>query len=248
MADQKNDKGKSLKLNIGDSQIELPMDNDGNVTMPDELKQIIAAGMSVLSHADEVNKAGEKNNEPVKEDKPADAFRGLPMSELIGAPMFAAAEAQQRLAGIAWEYYQKIAFDDNKKTRVLEFDIERPVIEEGADPKLLNQKVKAPFIGLVPIPSLLIDRINVDFQMEVTDTNVNKSNSTAEAPTDISAKWFCTKVNIAGKVSTSRENTRTTNQTAKYQVNVTACQQPPTEGLSKLMDIMASCIEPITNP
>jgi len=107
--------------------------------------------------------------------------------------------------------------------------------------------VKAPFIGLAPIPSLLIDRINVDFQIEVTDTNVNKSNSTAEATSSISGGWFCTKVNIAGKVSTSRENTRTTNQTAKYQVNVTATQQPPTEGLSKLMDIMASCIEPITN-
>ncbi len=242
MAKQENEGGKSLKLNIGDSQIELPMDSAGNVTMPDELKQIIAAGMSVLSQGNKP--AG--SQEASEANDVTNAFRGLPMSELIGAPMYAAAEAQQRLAAIAWEYYQKIAFDENKKTRVLEFDIERPVIEEGADPKILNQKVKAPFIGLVPIPSLLIDRINVDFQMEVTDTNVNKSNSTAEASTNISAKWFCTSVNIAGKVSTSRENTRTTNQTAKYQVNVTASQQPPTEGLSKLMDIMASCIEPIT--
>ncbi|MFQ9476332.1 DUF2589 domain-containing protein, partial [Barnesiella intestinihominis] len=45
----------------------------------------------------------------------------------------------------------------------------------------------------------------------------------------------------------ARENTRMTNQTAKYQIHVTASQQPQTEGLSKLMDIMASCIEPITN-
>ncbi len=245
MAKQENEGGiKGLKLNIGDSQIELPMDSEGNISMPEELKQIIAAGMSVLNQP---NKPAAGSQEAPEANDVADAFRGLPMSELIGAPMYAAAEAQQRLAAIAWEYYQKIAFDEKKKTRVLEFDIERPVIEEGADPKILNQKVKAPFIGLVPIPSLLIDRINVDFQMEVTDTNVNKSNSMAEASTNISAKWFCTSVNIAGKVSTSRENTRTTNQTAKYQVNVTATQQPPTEGLSKLMDIMASCIEPINN-
>lgn len=244
MAKQENESGRSLRLNIGDSQIELPMDSEGNVSMPEELKQIIAAGMTVL---DKSNRHDD-SQDVSQENEVTDAFRGLPMSELIGAPMYAAAQAQQRLSAIAWDYYQKIAFDDNKATRVLEFDIERPVIEEGADPKILKQKVKAPFIGLVPIPSLLIDRINVDFQMEVTDTNVNKSNSTAEASTNISAEWFCTSVNIAGKVSTSRENTRTTNQTAKYQVNVTASQQPPTEGLSKLMDIMASCIEPITNP
>lgn len=36
------------------------------------------------------------------------------------------------------------------------------------------------------------------------------------------------------------------NQTAKYQIHVIASQQQQTEGLSKLMDIMASCIEPVT--
>ena len=50
---------------------------------------------------------------------------------------------------------------------------------------------------------------------------------------------------MSGKVTTARENTRMTNQTAKYQIHVSASQQPQTEGLSKLMDIMASCIEPI---
>lgn len=34
-------------------------------------------------------------------------------------------------------------------------------------------------------------------------------------------------------------------QAAKYQVHVSARQQQPTEGLSKLMDIMASCVEPV---
>lgn len=56
---------------------------------------------------------------------------------------------------------------------------------------------------------------------------------------------FGTSVSVQGKVGTSRENTRSTNQTAKYQVSVSASQQPPTEGLSKLMDIMASCVEPL---
>jgi hypothetical protein len=81
--------------------------------------------------------------------------------------------------------------------------------------------------------------------MEVTDTNVSKNTDTKEATANASGKWFGCTVSVGGKVSTSRENTRTTNQTAKYQVHVTAAQQPPTEGMSKLMDIVASCIEPI---
>lgn len=176
----------------------------------------------------------------------ADNFKGLPMRELIAAPLISAAEAQQQLASTAWDFYQRIAFEgeESKKTRVLEFTVERP-IEQSGGMKMMTQKIQAPFIGLVPIPSLLIDRVDVDFQMEVTHTDTTKTNTTAEVSTNISSGWFV-KADISGKVTTARENTRTTNQTAKYQVHVSASQQQQTEGLSKLMDIMASCIEPIS--
>lgn len=174
-----------------------------------------------------------------------DKFKGLPMRELIAAPLIAAAEAQQELAATAWNFYKQIAFDDDGKTaRVLEFDIKRPIQQDGVM-TTMPQSVKAPFIGLVPIPSLLIDRVDVDFQMEVTDTSNVKSTINAKVETKVSGKSWLISAEISGKVTTVRENTRMTNQTAKYQIHVSASQQPQTEGLSKLMDIMASCIEPI---
>lgn len=174
-----------------------------------------------------------------------DKFKGLPMRELIAAPLIAAAEAQQELAATAWNFYQQIAFDDDGKTaRVLEFDIKRPIQQDGVM-TTMPQSVKAPFIGLVPIPSLLIDRVDVDFQMEVTDTSNVKSTINAKVETKVSGTSWLISAEISGKVTTARENTRMTNQTAKYQIHVSASQQPQTEGLSKLMDIMASCIEPI---
>lgn len=61
-----------------------------------------------------------------------DNLKGLPMRELIAAPLIAAAEAQQELAATAWNFYQKIAFDEDGKTaRVLEFDIKRPIQQDG---------------------------------------------------------------------------------------------------------------------
>lgn len=174
-----------------------------------------------------------------------DKFKGLPMRELIAAPLIAAAEAQQELAATAWNFYKQIAFDDDGKTaRVLEFDIKRPIQQDGVM-TTMPQSVKAPFIGLVPIPSLLIDRVDVDSQMEVTDTSNVKSTINAKVETKVSGKSWLISAEISGKVTTARENTRMTNQTAKYQIHVSASQQPQTEGLSKLMDIMASCIEPI---
>ena len=209
-----------------------------NENVSGQAKEIISAALEET-----------KNNgtSPVLGDpNVTDNFKGLPMRELIAAPLIAAAEAQQELPATAWNFYQQIAFDgkSGNKARILEFDVERPIQQDGKM-TTMSQSVKAPFIGLVPIPSLLIDRVDVDFQMEVTDTSNVKSTTNAEVETKASAKHWFINAEISGKVTTARENTRMTNQTAKYQIHVSASQQPQTEGLSKLMDIMASCIEPI---
>ena len=87
--------------------------------------------------------------------------------------------------------------------------------------------------------------------MEVNATTSEKGEKDSEADTKADGGFHFgpfghANVEVHGKVSASRENTRTTNQTAKYHVSVSARQQPPTEGLSKLMDIMASCTAPLS--
>lgn len=181
----------------------------------------------------------------------ATKFQGLPIAELIAAPLTAACDSQKKLAKSAFEFMNEIGFttdkDGKQQPRLLNFQLERPIEGDLGTSKVM---VRAPFLGLVPLPSLLIDDVQIDFQMEVTDTETSKSTTTDEKSLDVNSSFnfgFLGKgsVNVHGKVSSTRENTRSTNQTAKYQVHVSARQQPPTEGLSKLMDIMASCIEPV---
>ena len=168
------------------------------------------------------------NKEVTKLEGVADSFRGLPMRELISAPLIAVNEAQQQLAASTVDYYNKLALEDDGKT---------------------TQKVheNPPFIGIVPVPALLTDDVNINFQMEVTDASTTKSEESTELTTDGTSKWFQTSVSIQGKVDASSENTRSMNQTAKYQVSVSASQQSQPEALSKLMDMMASGIEPLEN-
>lgn len=261
MATEKNgqqtgfEQPKTIRMNFGGKEIEAIVNDDGSVTMPEEVQSIMTAGMAIMNKAEEgISNEIKPESINLKDGgntNVADNFKGLPMRELIGGPLFAAAEAQEKLASIALDYYQKIAYETGDKgepkldeTRLLNFKLERPVIQGGVA-STQQIEVKAPFIGLVPIPSLLVDRIDVDFQMEVTETNQTTDNTNTEVSTNVSSKWFGVNVGISGKVSSSRENTRSTNQTAKYQVHVTASQQPQTEGLSKLMDVMAACIEPI---
>ena len=150
-------------------------------------------------------------------------------------------EELQKLAQSAFELMQKIDFNEDGKSRMVEFSFQRPI--QGS-PTPQDVTVQVPFIGLVPLPNLLIDDVQVDFQMEVTatETSTEKSSTEGSSSTNCFGGW---SVNVGGKVSSSRENTRTTNQTARYQVDESNRQQRQTEGLSKLKDILASCVEPL---
>jgi hypothetical protein len=187
-------------------------------------------------------------------DGVASSFKGIPLEELIGGPLTAACNAQVKLARAQYEFIEQIAFEEGgggKKTRLVEFDLNRPTeTPDGYGSVPIH--VQAPYLGLVPVPALLVEDVNIEFQMEVTATESSTAKTDSEVSTSSQAKvgWgpFSASVSVQGKVSSSRENTRSSNQTAKYQVRVSARQQPATEGLSRLMDIMAQCTSPLPSP
>ena len=111
------------------------------------------------------------------EENVSSKFSGLPIAELIAAPLTAACDSQKRLAQSAFEFMTEIGYADAEKQtpRLLSFNLERPV--EGSD-STQQLTVNAPFIGLVPLPSLLIDDVQIDFQMEVTTTETSTERAT----------------------------------------------------------------------
>lgn len=195
--------------------------------------------------------AESKSQVLVDDKNVANNFRGLPIEELIAAPLKAVSDSQRQLALSTYDYIMQIGFNHDKGNvttpRVVRFDLERPTKQGG----MAKVAVQAPFLSIVPIPAIMVNEVNIDFQMEVTDTQTTKNTTTGSVDTEVTGSYgfFFARgtVKVNGKVSSNRENTRTTDQTAKYQVRVVARQHSPTEGLSKLMDILSSCVEEITD-
>ena len=91
--------------------------------------------------------------------------------------MVAVCDSQKKLAQSAYEFMTEFGFNDDGKTRMIEYNLQR--LTEGS-PNPQDIKVQTPFLGLIPLPNLLIDDVQVDFQMEVTaietstDSKVNE--------------------------------------------------------------------------
>ena len=109
-----------------------------------------------------------------------------------------------------------------------------------------------PMLPLVPLPSLAITSADIEFTMEVKQSEQSKDSSDSSASFNASASggfWGMKySVSMSGSVSTHKENTRSTDNSAKYNVKVHAEQLPATEGMLKLSDMLNMMMEPSVVP
>ena len=188
----------------------------------------------------------------------ADQFAGLPIEELIVSPIVGMAKGQAKLNEVTWKYISEVAFVKDEKTgvtsaRSLDVEMNR-VVTNGDTGEQEIQKLynKVPMLPLVPLPSLAITSADIEFAMEVKTSEASKDTTSTENSYEASAggRWWGMSFNakVAGKVATNKENTRSTDNSAKYNVKVHAEQLPATEGMLKLSDYLTQMLEPSLIP
>ena len=177
----------------------------------------------------------------------ASTFSSLPIRELIANPFVAACESQTLLVNEYISYVERLAYEDDAlTTRILTLDLERPTTDSQTGAiNTQSVQVNAPLLALVPIPSLMITTVSVKFNMSVSTSESTTSTSESERNLSLSGSFFGIRASFSGSVKSSEERTRSSDQSATYEVHVEATQQEPVEGMSKLMDILSSTITPI---
>jgi hypothetical protein len=189
-----------------------------------------------------------------------DQFRGLPMGDLIGGPLMAACDAQVRLANATADFIKVVGFlppaDATKPVgdvRTVSFKFDRPSQGSAADPTtgavpMERVELEVPLLAVVKVPALAIDKVDITFDMEVRNSEKSMESTDAQASLEAEAKvgWgpFSASVKISGSVSSHKENTRSTDQSAKYHVEVHASDNGMPEGLARVLDIVAQSVGP----
>jgi hypothetical protein len=201
-------------------------------------------------------------------------FKGLPMGDLIGGPLNAACEAQVRLAMATADFIKVIGFeaptDQNDPysgaTRTALFKFKRPVeqnipIENGSTVgnnstlqngliPITEEEVElcVPMLSIVKVPNLSITNVDVTFDMEVKSSFSSKESTDASAALEakMSFGWGMLHgtVKVNGSVASHKENTRSSDNSAKYHVSVHAEDKGMPEGLARVLDILQTACAP----
>lgn len=171
-------------------------------------------------------------------------FAGLDMKQLIGGPLSAAAESSALLANSTADFINKVGFDANGNLRTVAFGYEKRSVNEDGTTNLDEMKVAVPMLAIVPIPNLQIDEVNILFDMEVKQSEKSESELDLSASASASLNLGLFKVSISGSVSAHQSQTRSSDNSAKYHVDVRATNHGVPEGLARVLDMMAANVAP----
>mgnify|MGYP001410937933 CR=1 FL=1 len=110
-----------------------------------------------------------------------------------------------------------------------------------------------PLWAMVKVPSLSIDLVDITFDMEVksseTQSEIDDKKGELEAEMGLQIGPFSMKAKVKGSISSHKENTRKSDNSAKYHVQARATQGEMPEGLSRVarsrvLDILNTAINP----
>ena len=100
----------------------------------------------------------------------SEQFKGLPMEDLIGAPLIAAANAQGKLANLTKDFVEKVGADENGKIRTVDFTYGKSYNKdpESNEVQEVEKSLSVPLLSIVNVPSLSVKKVNIDFEMELS--------------------------------------------------------------------------------
>jgi hypothetical protein len=179
-------------------------------------------------------------------------FGGLPMDQLIGGPLKAACNAQTLLAKASSDFIHDVGLDDDGSghlsARTVDFSFTKPVQQADGTTKDEKVDLQVPLLAIINTPSLSVKEAEVRFTMEVKSSTSSKNVSDSKADLTAHAKYnaglFSCDVTIHGSVANHSEKSRSSDNSAKYDVKVIARDDGPPEGLMRVLDMMQDAIAP----
>ena len=201
----------------------------------------------------------------------AQQFSGLPIKSLISAPLLAGAEANSKMALTQTQFMLSTCFNvvktkatDTTKAStnyvpiMINMILTRSVINaDGSQGKPAETKFDLPLLTIIPLNSLGVDNITVDFEMEVKSSFSNdketsqESESAAEGSFSAKVGYGCFSAEVSGSISASSKSASSDkshyekSNSAKYTINAHAGQLPLPEGVTTIIQAFSQCIPPI---
>jgi hypothetical protein len=172
-------------------------------------------------------------------------LNNIPFRAMIGGPLQAAVDAQVASSLATIDFINRVGFkeaagDGTRELVMVDFSHTRKDVDaEGKD---TSQKVnvRVPLLAMLPIPSLRIEHVIVDFNVKLNSVESYQVSDKLGVEAEIKAGWGPVSFRVSG--SYQRQSTTGVEVKKEYMlsVNVKAVQDEIPAGLEKILGMLAA--------
>jgi hypothetical protein len=170
-------------------------------------------------------------------------LNNIDFRKMIGGPLQAAVDAQVASSLATVDFINKVGFtgeDGDRKLVMVDFTHKRTERNDAGDPVDIDIELRVPLLAMLPIPSLRIEHVIIDFNVKLNSVESAKTSTALGVGTEVKGGWGP----VSMKVSASYQRKTATNIEVKKEyalnVNVRAVQDEMPPGLEKCLNIIAA--------
>lgn len=161
----------------------------------------------------------------------------LDFTNLIGAPLISAVEAQFKAAITTVNFIRAIGMNESGEVVTVPFKYKR-------DDQIAE--IEVPILSIVPIPFLRIEEFKLEFLAKINSISYSEKESELSGSLEGEAKfkWLAGEARIKASVSYQRESRQGTKKTSEYsmKINITAVQDELPGGLEKVLALLEASV------
>lgn len=169
-------------------------------------------------------------------------LQSLPMQTMFAAPVMAAIDCHTAACEKVVEFITKVGFNADKTVRMVRFEYTEAQLDTAgnATGNNIQRVIDLPFIATVPIPALGVEKMTVDFDMQVdtSDSQTTSDEASASLEGTVGFAWW--KVSFKGSYTHKSEQVRKTDTRARYTVHLEVARQEPPEALMRVIDAITN--------
>ncbi len=172
-------------------------------------------------------------------------LNNIDFQKMIGGPLQAAVDAQVASSLATVNFINSVGFtapDSSGKRELVmvDFTHERKDVDADGNPANKTVNIKVPLLAMLPIPSLRIEHVIIDFNVKLNSVESSQVSSSLGVNAEVSGGWGPVKF----KVSASYQRNASTGVEVKKEyalnVNVKAVQDEIPAGLEKILNMLAA--------
>jgi hypothetical protein len=171
-------------------------------------------------------------------------LNNIDFRKMIGGPLQAAVDAQVASSLATVNFINTVGFvtdDDGKRELVMvDFSHTRSDVNAEGQPVKTETFVRVPLLAMLPIPSLRIEHVIIDFNVKLNSVQSSSTSDALGVSAEVKGGWGP----VSFKVSASYQRKTATNVEVKKEyalnVNVKAVQDEIPAGLDKILSMLAA--------